>query len=67
MMLLDEVKVGKVDDVCRDVVNEVDVVELYVDELCSFRSDVVDDLLLHVCLRDADEVVVDDEQDDVDV
>ena len=67
MMLLDEVKVGKVDDVCRDVVNEVDVVELYVDELCSFRSDVVDDLLLKVCLRDADEVVVDDEQDDVDV
>ena len=67
MMLLDEVKVGKVDDVCRDVVNEVDVVELYVDELCSFRSDVVDDLLLQVCLRDADEVVVDDEQDDVDV
>ena len=46
MMLLDEVKVGKVDDVCRDVVNEVDVVELYVDELCSFRSDIVDDLLL---------------------
>ena len=46
MMLLDEVKVGKVDDICRDVVNEVDVVELYVDELCSFRSDVVDDLLL---------------------
>ena len=67
MMLLDEVKVGKVDDVCRDVVNEVDVVELYVDELCSFRSDVVDDLLLKVCLRDADEVVVDDEQDNVDV
>ena len=67
MMLLDEVKVCKVDDVCRDVVNEVDVVELYVDELCSFRSDVVDDLLLKVCLRDADEVVVDDEQDDVDV
>ena len=67
MMLLDEVKVGKVDDVCRDVVNEVDVVELYVDELGSFRSDVVDDLLLKVCLRDADEVVVDDEQDDVDV
>ena len=67
MMLLDEVKVGKVDDVCRDVVNEVDVVELDVDELGSFRSDVVDDLLLHVCLRDADEVVVDDEQDDVDV
>ena len=67
MRLLNEVKVGKVDDVCRDVVNEVDVVELYVDELCSFRSDVVDDLLLKVCLRDADEVVVDDEQDDVDV
>ena len=67
MMLLDEVKVCKMDDVCRDVVNGVDVVELDVDELGSFRSDVVDDLLLHVCLRDADEVVVDDEQDDVDV
>ena len=35
--------------------------------MCSFRSDVVDDLLLKVCLRDTDEVVVDDEQDDVDV
>ena len=55
------------DDVCRDVVNKVAVVELDVDELGSFRSDVVDDLLLKVCLRDADEVVVDDEQDDVDV
>ena len=67
MMLLDEVKVCKMDDVCRNVVNGVDVVELDVDELGSFRSDVVDDLLLKVCLRDADEVVVDDEQDDVDV
>ena len=67
MRLLNEVEVCKVDDVCRDVVIEVDVVELDVDELCSFRSDVVDDLLLKVCLRDADEVVVDDEQDDVDV
>ena len=47
--------------------NEVDGVELDVDELGSFRSDVVDDLLLKVCLRDADEVVVNDEQDDVDV
>ena len=67
MRLLNEVEVCKIDDVCRDVVNEVDVVELDVDELGSFRSDVVDDLLLKVCLRDADEVVVDDEQDDVDV
>ena len=65
--MLNEVEVCKIDDVCRDVVNEVDVVELDVDELGSFRSDVVDDLLLKVCLRDADEVVVDDEQDDVDV
>ena len=65
--MLNEVEVCKIDDVCRDVVNEVDVVELDVDELGSFRSDVVDDLLLKVCLRDTDEVVVDDEQDDVDV
>ena len=64
---MNEVEVCKIDDVCRDVVNEVDVVELDVDELGSFRSDVVDDLLLKVCLRDTDEVVVDDEQDDVDV
>ena len=46
---------------------KLDVVELDVDELCSFRCDVVDDLLLKVCLRDADEVVVDDEQDDPEV
>ena len=65
--MLNEVEVCKIDDVCRDVVNEVDVVELDVDELGAFRSDVVDDLLLKVCLRNADEVVVDDEQDDVDV
>ena len=65
--MLNEVEVCKIDDVCRDIVNEVDVVELDVDELGSFRSDVVDDLLLKVCLRDTDEVVVDDEQDDVDV
>ena len=65
--MLNEVEVCKIDDVCRDVVNEVDVVKFDVDELCSFRSDVADDLLLKVCLRDADEVVVDDEQDDVDV
>ena len=64
---MSEVEVCKIDDICRDVVNEVDVVELDVDELGSFRSDVVDDLLLKVCLRDTDEVVVDDEQDDVDV
>ena len=41
--------------------------KLDVDELCSFRGDVVDDLLLNVFLRDADEVVVDDEQDDPEV
>ena len=28
MRLLNEVEVCKIDDVCRDVVNEVDVVEL---------------------------------------
>ena len=65
--MLNEAEVYEIDDVCRDVVNEVDVVELDVDGLGSFRSDVVDDLLLKVCLRDTDEVVVDDEQDDVDV
>ena len=30
-------------------------------------GDVVDDLLLNVSLRDADEVVVDDEQDDPEI
>ena len=65
--MLNEVEVCKIDDVCRDVVIDVDVVELDVDELGSFRSNAVNDLLLHVCLRDADEVVVDDEQDDLDV
>ena len=45
----------------------MDEVEFDVDELCTFRCDVVDDLLLKVCLRDADEVVVDDEQDDLEV
>ena len=35
MRLLNEVEVCKVDDVCRDVVNGVDVVELDVDELGS--------------------------------
>ena len=67
MVLEMNVKVGKIEDVCWDVVSKDDVVEFDVDELCFFRSDVVDDLLLHVYLRDADEVVVNDEQDDVDV
>ena len=49
------------------MVTEIDIVVCNVGELCTFRHDVVDDLLLNVSLRDADEVVVDDEQDDPEV
>ena len=43
---------------------EVDVVELDADKFFQYRLEVVDDLLLHVSLRNSDDVVIDDEQDD---